>query len=108
MSSPSSRDSSQPPWQASDAPTEHTAPASAEHATGADVSAADAASLDVFSDTEDVSGWAVQTMAWAVEAGVIEGVEGSVKSRGRTGPATRLRIRQARSYVDKLNSLSNN
>lgn len=50
-------------------------------AAGADVSAADAASLDVFSDTEDVSGWAVQTMAWAVEAGVIEGVEGEDGSR---------------------------
>ena len=50
-------------------------------AAGADVSAADAASLDVFSDAEDVSGWAVQTMAWAVEAGVIEGVEGEDGSR---------------------------
>ena len=43
MSSPSSRDSSQPPWQASDAPSEHTAPASAEQATatgtGTDVAA---------------------------------------------------------------------
>ena len=50
-------------------------------AAGADVSAADAASLDVFSDAEDVSGWAVQTMAWAVETGVIEGVEGEDGSR---------------------------
>ena len=50
-------------------------------AAGADVSAADAASLDVFSDAEDVSGWAVQTMAWAVEAGIINGVEGEDGSR---------------------------
>ena len=50
-------------------------------AAGADVSAADAASLDVFSDAEDVSGWAVQTMAWAVETGIINGVEGEDGSR---------------------------
>lgn len=43
-------------------------------ATNADVSAADATALEGFTDSESVSEWAQATMAWAVEAGVINGV----------------------------------
>ena len=45
------------------------------NATGADVSQADTSVLSGFPDRSLVSDWAVQTMAWAVENGVINGYE---------------------------------
>lgn len=53
----------------------------AGRAVGADASAADPAVLDAFLDADGVSPWARQTMAWAVEAGVINGVEHDDGSR---------------------------
>lgn len=53
----------------------------AARAVGADASAADPAVLDAFPDADGVSPWARQTMAWAVEAGVINGVEHDDGSR---------------------------
>lgn len=53
----------------------------AARAVGADASAADPAVLDAFPDADGVSPWARQTMAWAVEAGVISGVEHGDGSR---------------------------
>lgn len=43
-------------------------------AVGADVDSADQAALGAFPDADGVSGWARATMAWAVEAGVLNGV----------------------------------
>lgn len=54
-------------------------------ATNADVSAADATALEGFTDSESVSEWAQATMAWAVEAGVINGValsDGTLELQG--------------------------
>jgi hypothetical protein len=54
-------------------------------ATKADVSAADATALEGFTDSESVSEWAQATMAWAVEAGVINGValsDGTLELQG--------------------------
>lgn len=54
-------------------------------ATKADVSAADATALEGFTDSENVSEWAQATMAWAVEAGVINGValsDGTLELQG--------------------------
>lgn len=54
-------------------------------ATKADVSAADATALEGFNDPESVSEWAQATMAWAVEAGVINGValsDGTLELQG--------------------------
>ncbi|HIT52158.1 MAG TPA: BspA family leucine-rich repeat surface protein [Candidatus Aveggerthella excrementigallinarum] len=57
-------------------------------AVGADVDSADQAALGAFPDADGVSGWARATMAWAVEAGVLNGVETEDGSRelqaGRT------------------------
>lgn len=44
-------------------------------AAGADLDAADASALEGFGDADGVSGWAETAMAWAVENGVISGVE---------------------------------
>ena len=44
-------------------------------AVGADVGAADRSVLEVFPDAGGVSGWARETMAWAVENGLVSGVE---------------------------------
>ena len=54
-------------------------------ATKADVSAADVTALEGFTDSESVSEWAQATMAWAVEAGVINGValsDGTLELQG--------------------------
>ena len=54
-------------------------------ATNADVSAADVTALEGFTDSESVSEWAQATMAWAVEAGVINGValsDGTLELQG--------------------------
>ena len=54
-------------------------------ATKADVSAADATALEGFTDSESVSEWAQATMAWAVEAGIINGValsDGTLELQG--------------------------
>ena len=54
-------------------------------ATNADVLAADVAALEGFNDPESVSEWAQATMAWAVEAGVINGValsDGTLELQG--------------------------
>lgn len=50
-------------------------------AVGADVDSADQAALGAFPDADGVSGWARATMAWAVEAGVLNGVETEDGSR---------------------------
>lgn len=50
-------------------------------AVGADVDSADQAALGAFPDSDGVSGWARATMAWAVEAGVLNGVETEDGSR---------------------------
>lgn len=50
-------------------------------AVGADVDSADQAALGAFPDADGVSGWARATMAWAVENGVINGVETEDGSR---------------------------
>ena len=42
---------------------------------------ADQAALGAFPDADGVSGWARATMAWAVEAGVLNGVETEDGSR---------------------------
>ena len=44
-------------------------------AVGADVDSADQAALGAFPDADGVSGWARATMAWAVENGLVNGVE---------------------------------
>ncbi|MBM6779923.1 S-layer homology domain-containing protein, partial [Collinsella tanakaei] len=44
-------------------------------AAGADLDAADTSVLEGFGDADGVSGWAETAMAWAVENGVISGVE---------------------------------
>lgn len=50
-------------------------------AVGADVDSADQAALGAFPDADGVSGWARATMAWAVENGVLNGVETEDGSR---------------------------
>lgn len=45
------------------------------NAAGADFEAIDSTSIDGFLDADAVSDWAAQAMAWAVSAGVINGVE---------------------------------
>ena len=44
-------------------------------AVGADVDAADQSALEAFPDADGVSDWATATMAWAVENGLVNGVE---------------------------------
>ena len=44
-------------------------------AAKADLSAADESALDAFPDAAGVTGWARPAVAWAVETGVIGGVE---------------------------------
>lgn len=46
-----------------------------------DVSDADAAALDAFPDADGVSDWACQSVAWAVQQGVLNGVENDDGSR---------------------------
>lgn len=46
-----------------------------------DVSDADAAALDAFPDADGVSDWARQSVAWAVQQGVLNGVENDDGSR---------------------------
>ena len=45
------------------------------NAAGADLDAADTSALDRFADGNSVSGWARPAVAWAVEAGIMNGVE---------------------------------
>ena len=45
------------------------------NAAGADFEGIDPTSVDAFPDADAVSDWATQAMAWAVSAGVINGVE---------------------------------
>lgn len=64
-----------------DALTREQFAAMAARAVDADVDAVDLAALDAFPDAGEVSPWARPTMAWAVEAGVIGGVEHEDGSR---------------------------
>ena len=45
------------------------------NATKADLSSVDTSVLDDFEDSDSVSPWAEKTMAWAVENGIIHGVD---------------------------------
>ncbi|WP_161938975.1 S-layer homology domain-containing protein [Collinsella ihumii] len=51
------------------------------NAAGADLDAADASALDRFADGSAVSDWARPAVAWAVEAGIMNGVEMADGSR---------------------------
>ena len=54
-------------------------------AVGADLEGVDASVLDGFSDADSVSGWARSAVAWAVEAGVVNGVENPDGTRSLQG-----------------------
>lgn len=54
-------------------------------AVGADLEGADASVLDGFSDAGSVSGWARSAVAWAVQAGVVNGVENPDGTRSLQG-----------------------
>ncbi|MBM6905304.1 S-layer homology domain-containing protein, partial [Collinsella tanakaei] len=54
-------------------------------AMGADLEGVDASVLDGFSDADSVSGWARSAVAWAVEAGVVNGVENPDGTRSLQG-----------------------
>ena len=40
------------------------------------------ASLDGFSDVDEVAGWAAEAMSWAVDAGLIQGSNNKLNPRG--------------------------
>lgn len=54
-------------------------------AMGADLEGVDASVLDGFSDADSVSGWARSAVAWAVQAGVVNGVENPDGTRSLQG-----------------------
>ena len=51
---------------------------------GADVTVSDAAVLEQFPDHAQVSSWALEPFAWAVEQGIINGVDGSLAAADTT------------------------
>lgn len=46
------------------------------------VGASELALLDRFADSEKVSDWAVEAMAWAVSTGIIDGINGELQPQG--------------------------
>ena len=71
-------------------------------AVGADVDSADQTALGAFQDADGVSGWAQATMAWAVETGVLNGVENPDGSRELQATRTLTRAEMATMMMNAI------
>ena len=74
------------------------------NAAGADVASADPAALEAFEDPSSVSGWAVPVVAWAVENGVLNGIDLGDGVRALEGGRTVTRAEMAAMVMNAVDA----